>query len=161
MKKTITGKIIRILDRKTVIVNLGSEHGITEHSIFSIMGEPEQIVDPETGENLGEVTVVKSRVKASEVAEKFTIATTKWKTARLSFLDSFLSNINKNVETFEMDEGELNVDPAEINPWKAKSEAPVRVGDIVQVEVDIEEKEGSSTEERINTESQQLEKKKG
>ena len=161
MKKTISGKIIRILDKRTVIVNLGSKHGITEHSIFSIMGEPEQIVDPETGENLGEVTVVKSRVKASEVAEKFTIATTKWKSTRLTLFNSFLGGINKNIETFEMDEGELNVDPAEIKPWKAKSEAPVRVGDIVQVEVDIDEKEKSPAEEMKDIELQQEEQKKG
>jgi len=159
MREIVTGNIIRIIDRRTVIVNLGSKDGITDHSIFSIMGEPEQIIDSETEENLGEVTIVKSRVKASEIAEKFTIATTKWTTTRLTIMDSFLGGINKSIETSEMDEGELNVDPAEIKPWKAKSETPVRVGDTVQVEVQMEEKKKSHAEESIDTQPQQIEQK--
>ena len=70
--KIISGKIIRIIDRRTVIINLGKNDGIKEDSVFSIMGSPEQISDPDTSEILGEVTIVKSRVKAKEVAEKFT-----------------------------------------------------------------------------------------
>ena len=67
--KIISGKIIRIIDRRTVIINLGKNDGIKEDSVFSIMGSPEQISDPDTSEILGEVTIVKSRVKAKEVAE--------------------------------------------------------------------------------------------
>ncbi len=64
------GKIIRIVDKTTAIINLGKNHGIKDSSIFSIIGNPEPIIDP-----------------------------------------------------------------FDLQPRKAKSETPVRVGDIVEVEV--------------------------
>jgi len=143
MKETITGKIIRIIDKRTVIIDLGSNDRINTNSIFSIMGEPEEIFDPETNETLGEVTIVKSRVKAKEVAEKFTIATTKWKTARISLFDSMLGGLSKGVEAIETDEGELNVDESDIKPWRAISESPVKVGDIVKVEIEAKTEIGN------------------
>jgi hypothetical protein len=134
--KTIKGKIIRIVDKSTVIINLGKEHGVKHYTIFSIMGEPEQIIDPDTNEVLGEVTIVKSRVKAKEVAEQFSIATTKWIATNFNIFSAFISSIEKNVERTEVDEGELHVDESEIKPWKAKSESPVKVGDIVHFDVE-------------------------
>jgi len=133
MNEKITGKIIRIIDKRTVIINLGSKDRISGNSIFSIMGEPEKILDPDTKEVLGEVTIVKTRVKAKEVAEKFTIATTKWKSTRINFFDTL---IPKGFGTVETDEGELNVDESDIKPWRAISESPIKVGDIVEVEIE-------------------------
>ncbi len=133
---TINGKIIRILDRRTVIINLGKNNGITEKSIFSIMGTPEKIIDPETLDVLGEVTIVKSRVKAKEVAEKFTIATTKWESVRINAFNRWTGMLAQNVEKIEQDEGELLVENSDIQPWKAKSESPVKIGDLVQVQLE-------------------------
>lgn len=133
--KIISGKIIRIIDRRTVIINLGKNDGIKEDSVFSIMGSPEQISDPDTSEILGEVTIVKSRVKAKEVAEKFTIATTKWETYQINTFNKLIKVFADNVDTYEQDEGELLVEEKDIQPWKAKSESPVKVGDIVQVKI--------------------------
>ena len=141
MKETITGKVIRILDKRTVIINIGSNDRIDNNSLFSIMGEAEKIIDPETNETLGEVTIVKSRVKAKEVAEKFTIATTKWKTTGIGIM---LGNLATGFETVETDEGELNVDESDIKPWRAISESPVKVGDIAKVEIEVKPKNGNN-----------------
>jgi hypothetical protein len=137
--KTIKGKIIRIVDKRTVIINLGKEHGVKYDAIFSIMGEPEQIIDPDSKYVLGEVKIVKSRVKAKEVADKFTIATTQWVEVRNQLFSKVFNRLNEGFERTEIDEGELFVDEKDLKPWKAKSEFPVRVGDLVQVE--IEEKD--------------------
>ncbi len=135
METILTGNIIRIIDKRTVIINLGSKDGVDSNSIFSIMGEPEKIIDPNTHDELGEVTIVKSRVKAKEVAEKFTIATTKWQHSTFSLFDSVFAGMKKNVQTLETDEGELNVDELDIQPWKAKSESTIKVGDIIKVKI--------------------------
>jgi hypothetical protein len=128
---TIEGRIIRIIDTRTVIINLGRNHGITDDAMFSIMGEPEEIVDSETGEMLGEVTVVKARVRANEVADRFTIATTKWSSRVYNY-----GNVFKGMfETKDIDAGELAVDAADLEPWTANTEHPVRVGDLVRVPV--------------------------
>ncbi|WP_448872396.1 hypothetical protein [Desulfobulbus propionicus] len=134
--KIIKGKVIRIVDKRTVIINLGKEHGVKNDAIFSIMGDPEQIIDPYTHDLLGEVKIVKCRVKAKEVAEKFSIATTRWTSSNFKIFNTFIGNIQKNIEVSEVDEGELNVSESEIQPWKAKSESPVKVGDLVQVEIE-------------------------
>ena len=75
--KTLRGKIIRLLDRRTVIVNLGQIHGVEEGCEFRILGQLEAVVDPESGVELGKVNVVKCRIWAIQVFEKFTIAGTK------------------------------------------------------------------------------------
>jgi membrane-bound ClpP family serine protease len=147
--KKIKGKVIRILDKRTVVINLGSKNRISNDSVFHILGDPEDIVDPETQETLGTVRVSKSRVRASQVFDRFTVATTAWTNTYWPQLSHFLSGysgISGKPTIEEVDEGELNVDVHDIHPWKAKSESPVKVGDEVEVVVDIEEakKEPSS-----------------
>jgi hypothetical protein len=134
--KNIQGRIIRIVDKNTVIVNLGTEDGITFSTIFSIMGEPEQIIDPENNEVLGEVYIVKARVKAKTVTEKFTIATTKWADIRLDALGGSFDSSSGALENVEKDQGELLVEEADLQPWKAKSESPVKVGDTAEALVE-------------------------
>ena len=126
----IRGQIIRILDNKTVIINLGSRHGIRSRSIFSILAEPEVVVDPFTGEELGWVNVVKGKLGASQVYEKFTIADTTSAKPSGYFFSDILST-----ERFVRDPEDLIVEPDEVKPWKAQSTIPVQVGDHVEVSV--------------------------
>lgn len=137
-KKTIRGKIIRIIDTRTVIINLGTKDGITNDSYFNILGEPEEIIDPFSKEILGAVNIVKAKLKASQAYEKFTIATTSWVRHSIKLKDPLSASLADMYETVEVDEGELRVDKSQIQPWKAKSELPVKIGDTVTVEVDEE-----------------------
>jgi hypothetical protein len=131
---TITGRIIRILDTRTVIVNLGREHGISHNTTFRVHASPESIVDPYTSEELGKVVLVKARLKASQVFDKFTIASTKWTESTFSGVGSSSSSLLDWLGSQPVDTGELRVLPEEIRPWRAVSEEPVRVGDTVEVE---------------------------
>lgn len=144
--KTINGKIIRILDTKTVIINLGTKDGITNASYFNILGEPEDIIDPFTKDVLGRVNVVKAKLKTSHADEKFTIASTKWIQHNLKFTNTLNVGFGNLFEEQEVDEGELKVENSEIEPWKAKSETPVKVGDVVTVEIEIEESSENNSE---------------
>jgi hypothetical protein len=131
----IRGKIIRIIDKRTLIINLGREDGISDENVFMIHGAPEEIIDPQTNKVLGVIKVVKARVKASQVFDNFTIATTKWKEVTLgtifnvNFDDAFGSKLK------DRDEGDMKVRPEDIQPFKAKSEEPVLIGDVVEVEI--------------------------
>lgn len=126
----IRGRIIRILDNRTAIVNLGKEDGIDYNSVFHILGDPERVIDPFTGEALGDVAIVKSKLKSATVENKFTIATTRW-TVNDSSLG--LGGILSKERT--VDHGELKVMSNDLEPWKAQTEIPVRVGDEVEVNV--------------------------
>ena len=136
-KKTIKGKIIRILDERTAIINLGTRDGVKEYSFFQILGEPEAVIDPFTKKELGKVTVLKAKLKTSQVYDKFTIATTRWIQSNIKGLRPF-TGILGLMETETIDEGDMRVDHKEIEPWKAQSENTVRVGDVVSVEIDLD-----------------------
>jgi hypothetical protein len=118
-----------------VIVNLGSNDGIQDESVFSILGEPEPVIDPFTSEELGLVSVVKAKVKAYQVHDKFTIASTKWFSTYFKPTANLGAQIGSLFDTQVVDQGELRVNPSDIQPWRAKSEIPVRIGDVVEVEV--------------------------
>lgn len=152
----IQGKIIRILDKRTVIINLGKNNNINDSSVFSILGNPEPVVDPFTQEELGLVSVVKAKVKAVQVHDKFTIASTKWLSTHFKLTANLATQLGALFDTEMVDQGELLVNSTDVQPWKAKSETPVRVGDIVEVQVSeplkplkeiTEEKTDSKTEE--------------
>lgn len=154
-KKRIRGRVIRILDNRTVIINLGRRDHITGNSVFRILGEPEAVVDPFTEEELGRVTVVKSKVKALEVFEGFTIATTKWTTSYSTLGTINLGNVFAGtLETRVFDEGELLVNPEDMQPWRAQSEVAVQVGDYVEVEVSIPEADDDSPQGDLGEEEE-------
>jgi len=123
-REKIKGRIIRILDGKTVVINLGRDHGIQRESIFYILGEPEKVIDPVTKEELGAVAVNKAKVVASQVFDKFTIATAPYASQDLSAL--FRTEVD------------LPIDPNDVRPWKAISESTIKVGDEVEVTVPSE-----------------------
>lgn len=154
----IQGKIIRILDKRTVIINLGKNHGIADHSIFSIIGDPESVVDPFTKEELGLVSVVKAKVKAVQVHDKFTIASTKWIATHFKLTANIGVQLGGLFDQETVDEGELLVSSMDVQPWKAKSETPVKVGDIVEVEVPTPPKPKTEIAEgKTNLKSEELE----
>lgn len=135
----IKGRIIRIIDSTSVIVNLGSAHGISSSSKFYVLGEPEPVTDPDTNEELGTVTVTKVVLKASQVFERFTIAVSKWSETTLkgSVASLLFEPFAKDQFVTNSYGDELNVKDEDIKPWLSKSEIPVQVGDEAEVEVDL------------------------
>ncbi len=123
----IKGRIVRIINSTTVVINLGSEKGVDSESRFYVLGEAEDVIDPETGEVLGSVTVTKVVLKASQVFERFTIAVSKWQEYGSGLTTFITEKVSRG--------SELKVEQNEIKPWLSKSEATVRVGDEVEVEV--------------------------
>ncbi len=73
------------------------------------------------------------RVRASQVFEKFTIATTSWYET-----PNLFEGILGFGKVEKVDEGELLVNEEEIQPWKATTESPVVVGDEVEVSIETE-----------------------
>lgn len=136
----IRGRIIRIIDNRTAIINLGRAHGIDHNSVFSVLSDVEIVVDPQTDEKLGELVVVKSKLKAATIEERFTVATTRWTVmAHVSDMSSFdgTEDLADFVEQV-VDQGEMQITPDDVKPWRARKEEPVRVGD--EVEVNVREK---------------------
>lgn len=71
---TIEGKVAKILDKHTLVANIGEGDGVEEGMHFLIYQPGEEIRDPDTRELLGTAPdVEKAEVVADEVKENMTI----------------------------------------------------------------------------------------
>lgn len=68
----IEGKVIRVLSSTEVVINRGSEHGIHSGSRFLIFVLGDEIRDPDTGESLGQLEVVRGKAKVKHCQAKIT-----------------------------------------------------------------------------------------
>ena len=70
MQKSIIAKIAAIVDDTTLILNVGTEHGVIEGMVFSVVAEQQEVADPDSGESLGNWEVVKARVIVEHVQDR-------------------------------------------------------------------------------------------
>ncbi|OBK75016.1 rod shape-determining protein MreC [Mycobacterium sp. 1274761.0] len=77
MSKPIEGSVARVEDQYTLIINRGSDHGVEEAMEFAVLNDQgDQIIDPETGDVIGEEPSEKLRVRVYEVHPKYSRAAT-------------------------------------------------------------------------------------
>lgn len=72
MSGRFDGKVVNIVDETTVVINLGSDHGVKPGHTFLILGLGEMITDPDTGESLGHLELVRGRAEAKHVQPRMT-----------------------------------------------------------------------------------------
>ena len=73
----IGGSVARVEDQYTLIINRGSEHGAKLEMVFAVLADGgDQILDPETGNVIGELPTEKLRVKVVDVQPKYSRAAT-------------------------------------------------------------------------------------
>jgi hypothetical protein len=73
----ISGKVATILNRRELVVNVGSEGGVQDGMIFAVLNRKgARIVDPDTGEDLGAVEIPKVLVRVVRVKPKLAVART-------------------------------------------------------------------------------------
>lgn len=73
MKRFIRGKIIKIEDEYTVIIDLTEKHRVKEGMIFIVYGEGEEILDSK-GKSLGKIEYPKAKVYIINVSKNFSVA---------------------------------------------------------------------------------------
>lgn len=67
-------RVAAILDEYTVVLNKGSADGITIDDKFLVYGVGDEIKDPDTGESLGKVELIRGRVKVQHLQDRLSIA---------------------------------------------------------------------------------------
>ncbi|TCT95618.1 hypothetical protein [Pseudomonas sp. LP_4_YM] len=72
MSSRFDGKVVSIVDETTVVINLGSDHGVKPGQTFLILGLGEMITDPDSGESLGHLELVRGRAEAKHVQPRMT-----------------------------------------------------------------------------------------
>jgi hypothetical protein len=75
--EVVRGFVAEVVSDREVILNRGASQGVREGQYFAIL-DPDtiEVTDPETGDDLGGIKVVKIVVRAVEVAPKLTLART-------------------------------------------------------------------------------------
>lgn len=73
MAAPVEGKVAKILDDQSLILNVGTSQGVTPGMIFCIFAPVEEVKDPDTGESLGAWEAVKGYVQATHPQEKLTV----------------------------------------------------------------------------------------
>lgn len=72
----IQTKVARIISPTQVVLAAGSEQGVREGMAFVLYALGDPITDPETGEPLGQLELIKGRVKVFHVQDKLSRAVT-------------------------------------------------------------------------------------
>ena len=77
MSKPIKGSSARLEHQYTFIINRVAEHGVVDGMEFAVMADDgDPIIDPETGEAIGELPAEKLRVRVFDVHSKYSRAET-------------------------------------------------------------------------------------
>jgi hypothetical protein len=69
----LTARVARLLDKQKLVVNKGSDHGVALQQRFVIFEKGDEITDPDTGESLGALELVKAHGEVIHVQERMAI----------------------------------------------------------------------------------------
>lgn len=73
MATPVEGKVAKILDDQTLVLNIGRAHGVNPGMVFCIFAAVDDVKDPDSGESLGAWEAVKGYVQAAHPQEKLSV----------------------------------------------------------------------------------------
>ena len=130
----LKGKVVDIVDNRTVAINIGANHGVEMDMIFQILSKEEkEIKDIDSGEILGKLKVPKIKVKVTFIDSKLSLAETyEYERTNIGGMNPMFSVSNlfsppkyvKEYKTFDME--------PEKKQEISEESSIVKVGDIVE-----------------------------
>ena len=72
----IKGKIAKIVDETTFLLNVGAQDGVRNGMRFVVFDEGDEVSDPDTGESLGVWEIVKGELIVTNAQERLSMAQT-------------------------------------------------------------------------------------
>lgn len=76
MGKLLTGRVIKIIDKYKLVINKGSQDGVSVYDRFLIYHLGEKMIDPDTKENLGTLELVCGEGKPEHIQDHITTLVT-------------------------------------------------------------------------------------
>jgi hypothetical protein len=99
------GKVIKIVDEFTVVINKGIEDSVKQGDICLIYSLGEELFDPDTNESLGLLEIVKGQGKVIHVQDKIaTVQSIEFKKTRIvrkPTINSWNQFLNQEEESFD------------------------------------------------------------
>lgn len=84
MKNILTGRVVKVIDEYRLVMNKGSEDGITENNQFLIYHLGEELFDPDTKQSLGILELVCGEGKPEYIQAHLTTLVTSKRETRQS-----------------------------------------------------------------------------
>lgn len=75
MNNIITGKVVKILNADTIVINKGAADGVTTGNRFLIYHLGDELFDPDTKDSLGTLEIVCGEGKPTHIQEHITTLT--------------------------------------------------------------------------------------
>jgi len=129
----IEGKIARIVDDKTIVINKGAADGVKVGMIFSVVVPVDAVVDPDTGAKLGDWEAVKGRLRVTHAQERMSVCAPALDTSGQFLLDPSVHTLS--AEMVEVSMAQPKLQPLPIDKSQAAGMprlSPIRVGDKVR-----------------------------
>jgi hypothetical protein len=75
-QQVLIGKVVKVISPERVVMNLGTEDGVTPEMKFLVYTPGEEIIDPETRKSLGVLEHAKGRGRPVHIQEKMSVIET-------------------------------------------------------------------------------------
>lgn len=115
-------RVIKIISEYKIVVNAGSTDLIHEGQLFEIFAPGKEVIDPETGENLGSLDYVKAKLYAQDVFPRMCVCVNQ----ESESVSLFVTNLQSERVL------PLRVDSKEISGGFEGIEKKIRIGDLVR-----------------------------
>ncbi|MCK5120023.1 MAG: hypothetical protein KAQ78_10580, partial [Candidatus Latescibacteria bacterium] len=94
----IKGKIAKIVDETTFLLNVGAQDGVRNGMRFVVFDEGDEVSDPVTGESLGVWEIVKGELIVTNAQERLSMAQTpiKQKAEKTETLSALMVEASKS-----------------------------------------------------------------
>ena len=127
----IEGKVAKIINVYTVVINRGREHGVEDGMRFIIYDQGEDITDPDSGESLGRFENVLMKVKVVNVNEKISTATSD-ETFDITTNPSILSSFSYLQPSTRTEFKRLPLDKETMDGLTKSKKEVIKIGDLVR-----------------------------
>lgn len=146
----IEGRVADILDRTTLVANVGEEDGVEPGMEFRVYEVGPMVTDPDTGEELGRPITTKITVVASDVQENMTVMNTKSYTVT----EDPMRDIMGTISSFSTGRTVTKQSKMKTDASVREDRKIVRVGDSLRQIVSEEDDEDAVTEEEDQSETE-------
>lgn len=127
MKKQI--KIAKIISTTELVINAGSKQNINKGDKFQIIDKVgnEPVIDPDTGESLGTLDIIKGIVEVTTVYPNMSIVQSE---RTINPLLQASMGVAQSLSSYQIRK-DLNVDKAQITGGAPQNEnVPIKIGDV-------------------------------
>lgn len=118
-------RVVKIISDTEIVINAGTADGVDRSTQFEIFVPGKPIIDPETKETLGNLDLIKARLKAKDVFERMCVCVN-------ADSVSFASSLSEGIGVFAPHPKRLNVKATDISGGLPEDSGLIEVGDRVR-----------------------------